>query len=319
MKFSFEYTKQETAARLIACGVPHEQAEIVADVMATADLYGVTTHGTTVLDAHVQRVERDGYNLRPDLRILRQTAAFALVDGDNSFGFVSAEYCMRLAVERARESGVFHVFSRNNNTFGPAFYYPLQAARQGMIGLIFSNSPAQMPPSGGKEKILGTNPFAAVIPVPGQEPIIIDMASSVVAKSKFTEYKRSGKPLPDGWALDHNGEPTNDPDEAIRGLVLPMGGYKGYCIAMLIDILSGVMSGASYLNKVGRFYSPEGNGMDVGFCCIAIDPYAVMGEDYDERILDFVQIIRTSETVAGGEISLPGDRKQAAKKQNSEC
>jgi LDH2 family malate/lactate/ureidoglycolate dehydrogenase len=314
----FEHVKNETAARLVESGVPADQAETVADVMTTADLYGVTSHGVAILDAHIKRVERGGYNLQPAFPILRQTAAFAVVDGDNSFGFVSASHCMDLAVERAKESGIYQVFSRNNNTFGPAFYYPLQAAKAGMIGLIFSNSPAQMPPSGGKEKILGTNPFAAVIPVPGQEPIIIDMASSVVAKSKFNDFKRQGKPLPEGWALDKNGVPTTDPEEAIAGLVLPMGGHKGYCIAMLIDVLAGVLSGAAYLNKIGRFYSPDGNGMDVGFCCIAIDPYAVLGEDYDERIRDFVKTIRDCEPVEGNTISLPGDREHLARKRNSE-
>ncbi len=314
---NFEHAKNETAAKLIGSGVPADQAATVADVMTTADLYGVTTHGAAILDAHIKRVERGGYNLQPEFPILRQTAAFAVVDGDNSFGFVSASYCMALAVERAKESGIYQVFSRNNNTFGPAFYYPLQAAKQGFIGLIFSNSPAQMPPSGGKEKILGTNPFAAVIPVPGQEPIIIDMASSVVAKSKFNEFRNAGKPLPEGWALDKNGVPTTDPEEAIAGLVLPMGGHKGYCIAMLIDVLSGVLSGAAYLNKIGRFYSPDGNGMDVGFCCIAIDPYAVLGEDYDLRIQDFVRTIRDSQPVEGATISLPGDREHLMKKKNS--
>jgi len=229
MKFVFDDRKQAAFQKLKECGVPEAQAEKVADVMATADQYGVTTHGTGVLDAHIAKVLRGGYNLQPTLSTIRETAAFAVIDGDNAFGFVSADYCMEYAVERAKKSGIFQVFSRNNNTFGPAFYYPLKAADQGQIGIIFSNSPAQMPPSGGKEKLLGTNPFAAVIPVPGQEPIIIDMATSVVAKSKFKAYKDAGKQLPDGWALNKDGQSTNDPDEAIQGLVLPMGGYKGYC------------------------------------------------------------------------------------------
>ncbi|MBO5339808.1 MAG: Ldh family oxidoreductase [Oscillospiraceae bacterium] len=314
MNFSLE--KQATLEKLKKCGVPVEQAEKAADVMTTADVYGVTTHGTNTLNAHLDRIKRGGYNLRPDFEIQRQTAAFAVVDGDNALGFVSADHCMQLAVEKAKEVGVFHVFSKNNNTFGPAFYYPLKAAQQGMIGILFSNSPAQMPPYGGKEKLLGTNPFSAVIPVPGQDPIIIDMAMSVVAKSKFKEYKLAGKELPDGWAMDEDGTPTNDPDAGIRGLILPMGGYKGYCLAMLVDLLAGVVSGAAYLNKVGRFYSEEGTGMNVGFCCIAIDPYAVIGEEYDSRICDFVETIRASDTIPGEEISIPGDRKHRAKRKN---
>lgn len=318
MVFSFDKEKQEVFDELKEYGVPDNQAEKVADVMATADMYGVTTHGASILGSHIERVKRGSYNLHPEFRTIRQTSAFAVIDGDNAFGFVSADYCMQFAIEKAKESGIFQVFSKNNNTVGPAFYYPLKAALQGMIGIIFSNSPAQMPPSGGKEKILGTNPFSAVIPVPGYDPIIIDMATSVVAKSKFKEYKQAGKKLPDGWALNKEGMPTNDPDEGIQGFVLPMGGYKGYNIALLIDILSGVVSGASYLNKVGRFYSEDGNGMNVGFCCIVINPYAVIGEDYDDRINDFVKTIRNSKRMGTGEISLPGDRKNRAKKQNSD-
>lgn len=317
MKFSFNKEKQLVFDRLKEYDVPDDQAEKVADVMATADLYGVTTHGCNVLEQHIERIKQGSYNLHPKFNIVRNTPAFAVINGDNALGFVSADYCMKFAVEKAKESGVFQVFSKNNNTVGPAFYYPLEAARQGMIGILFSNSPAQMPPAGGKEKLLGTNPFSAVVPIPGDVPIIIDMATSVVAKSKFKEYKLAGKELPDGWALNQDGAPTNDPDEGIRGLVLPMGGYKGYCIALLIDILAGVVSGASYLNNVGRFYSEDGKGMNIGFCCIAIDPYVVFGENYAERIKDFVRTIRTSEPLSNEVITLPGDRKYQTKLRNS--
>jgi LDH2 family malate/lactate/ureidoglycolate dehydrogenase len=223
---------------------------------------------------------------------------------------------MNYAIEKAKEVGVFQIFSKNNNTVGPAFYYPLQASEQGLIGILLSNSPAQMAPIGGKEKMLGTNPFSAVIPVPGEAPIIIDMATSVVAKSKFKQYKEAGETLPDGWALDKSGNPTNDPDEGIQGLIQPMAGYKGYAISMLIDILSGVISGAAYLNKVGRFYTEDGSGMNVGFCCIAIDPMVVMGDEYKSTINDFVKVLRNSKKAGKNEISLPGDRRIKAKRLN---
>ena len=199
------------------------------------------------------------------------------------------------------------MFSRNNNTLGPAFYYALKAAEQGTIGIIFTNSPAQMAPFGGKEKMLGTNPFSAVIPVPEKDPIIIDMATSVVAKSKFKQYKDEGKQLPDGWALDINGCPTNDSDEGIKGFVLPMAGFKGYGISMLIDILAGLVSGAAFLNKVGRFYSDSSSTMNVGYTCIAIDPKVVMGEEYNQAICEYVNLLRSSKSVEGKKIILPGD------------
>ena len=305
-KMDIEKEKIFIIKELAQNGVPQEQAEIVADCFSTADSYGVTTHGGAILPSHIQRIQRGGYNLSPTFKVIRETAAFAVIDGDNAIGPVSATFCMRYAIEKCKASGVFTVFSRNNNTFGPAFYYPLLAAREGLIGIACSNSPAQMAPIGGKEKMLGTNPFSIVVPTDG-DPIILDMATSVVAKSKFKEYKLAGQVLPEGWALDKNGKPTIDPDEAMQGLVLPMAGFKGYGIAMMIDILSGVLSGAAYLNKVGRFYTENGSCMNVGFQFIVLDPKQILGEEYKFVITDFVKTLKESETIKGQQIVLPGD------------
>lgn len=303
----FEVRKKEICWQLIENRVSAHDAEIVADCLVTADLYGVTTHGTAILPSHIQRIERGGYNLTPDIKVVKETAAFAVIDGDNAIGPVSAMFCLDYAVEKCRESGVFTVFSRNNNTFGPAFYYSLKAAEKGCIAFVCSNSPAQMAPMGGRDKMLGTNPFSIVFPVPDSDPIIIDMATSVVAKSKFKEYKAAGKPLPEGWALDRNGNPTTDPDEGIVGLVQPMAGFKGYAIAMLIDIVSGVLSGAAYLDNVGRFYSEDSGSMNVGFYITAIDPVVVCGEGYNEEIKKYVDRIKKSQAADGKEIVLPGE------------
>ena len=292
---------------LMAVGVSEEQAEIMADCMACADVFGVTSHGCVMLEAHINRIQNGGYNLNPQIKVERNTGAFAVIDGDNALGPVSASYCINYGIEMCKESGVFTVFAKNNNTFGPAFYYSLKAAEQGYIAFICSNSPAQMAPMGGKDKLLGTNPFAIVIPVPNENPIIIDMATSVVAKSKFKEYMIEGKELPQGWALDENGNPTTDPSEAIKGLILPMSGFKGYAISMLIDIISGVLSGAAYLNKVGRFYSEDASSMNVGFYISVIDPKQVLGNDYDELIKEYVSAVRASAPQSGKRIALPGD------------
>ena len=316
--FDFATQKREAARLLCEQGVPAAHAETVADCFATADLFGVTSHGCAILPSHIRRIQRGGYNLAPDIRVLRETAAFAVIDGDNAMGPVSAKFCLDYAMEKCKESGVFTVFARNNNTLGPAFYYSLRAAERGCIALLCTNSPAQMAPMGGKDKLLGTNPFSVVFPVAGGDPIIIDMATSVVAKSKFKEYKAAGKPLPEGWALAADGNPTTDPDEGLGGLVLPMAGFKGYAISMLIDILSGVLSGASYLDGVGRFYSEESNGgsMNVGFCMTVIDPYVVLGEDYDREMAAYVQKIRSSQAVDGKTVSLPGEDRIANRNRN---
>ena len=304
---------------LCLAGIPCEQSVVVADCFATADVFGVTSHGAAILPSHVERVKRGGYNLAPVFSVVKETCAFAVIDGDNAFGPVSAKYCLDYGIEKCKESGVFTVFSRNNNTFGPAFYYSLKAAEQGYIAFICSNSPAQMAPVGGKEKLLGTNPFSMVIPVPGGDPIIVDMATSVVAKSKFKEYKNAGKELPVGWALDKNGNPTTDPDEAMQGLVLPMAGFKGYAISMLIDVVSGVLSGAAYLNQVGRFYSDDCKSMNVGFYLTVMDPRQILGDEYEKAINEFVNTVRNSESVNGTGVCLPGDdRIEFSKGQGNE-
>ena len=295
------------AEQLCKNGLSSEQAGIVADCFATADVFGVTTHGASILPSHIDRIKRGGYNLSPNLTVVKETVAFAVVDGDNAFGPVSAKYCLDYGVQKAKQVGVFTVFGRNNNTFGPAFYYSLKAAEEGCIAIVTSNSPAQMAPFGGSEKMLGTNPFAAVVPVPGGEPIIVDFATSVVAKSKFKEYAQKGLQLPDGWALDEKGNPTNDPEEGMRGLVLPMAGFKGYGLSMFIDIMAGLLSGSAYLNQVGRFYSNDSKSMNVGFCITVIDPVQVMGEVYTQAIQQYVADLRASTHVDACEIILPGD------------
>lgn len=304
---NFENKRSEVLTSLMENGVSKSHAEIVADCFVTADEYGVTSHGTAILPSHIQRIQRGGYNLNADIKVIKETAAFAVIDGDNSMGPVSAMFCLDYALKKCKQSGVFTVFSRNNNTFGPAFYYSLKAAEKGCIAFICSNSPAQMAPVGGCEKLLGTNPFATVIPVPGGDPIMVDMATSVVAKSKFKEYKTAGKPLPEGWALDNDGNPTTDPDKGMSGLILPMAGFKGYAISMLIDIFSGLLSGASYLDKVGRFYSEDGSSMNVGFYMTVIDPVAICGEEYNQEIREYVDRIKSSKAAEGKNIALPGE------------
>ena len=247
-------------------------------------------------------------------KVIRETCAFAVIDGDNALGPVSATYSTNYAIEKCKESGIFTVFSRNNNTFGPAFYYPLIASQKGYIGITYSNSPAQMAPIGGKDKMLGTNPFSIVIPNKGK-PIIIDMATSVVAKSKFKQYKEKGLDLPLGWALDENGKPTTNPDEAIKGLVLPMAGFKGYGIALAIDVLAGLLSGSAYLDDVGRFYNTD-KCMNVGFTFTVIDPVKVLGEDWDNKINAYVFKLRNSKTIDGQDIVLPGDDRLENKRNN---
>ena len=176
-----------------------------------------------------------------------------------------------------------------------------------------------MPVANGAEPMLGTNPIAFSCPTRTYGPIIMDMATSIVAKSRLEINKQEGKPIPDGWALDSDGKPTNDPLEGIKGLIMPMAGFKGYEIAMMIDILSGVLSGAGFLNRVNKFYSSDNKPMNVGQVFIAIDPSKVYGDGFLSLMDDYVENIRKSTAISGERIIIPGDRrksKEEAAKQN---
>ena len=246
MRVFFEELKKLTAEKLKKAGAPKKDAEKVADCYATADLYGVSSHGVAILPTHLKRLEGGGYNLLPTFPIVREGGSFQVVDGENSIGVLSALRCVDLAVKGAVKNGLFAVNSFHNNTLGPAFYYALEMAKKGCIGVVLCNSPAQMTAPNGKSKLLGTNPLSIAIPN-GDRPIVLDMATSAVAKSKIKQMKEKGESIPLGWALDENYQPTQNAEEALKGYVLPMAGFKGYGLAMMIDILAGALSGAGYL------------------------------------------------------------------------
>ena len=283
--------------------VSDEQAEILADTMLEADMRGVHTHGISVFPAYIKKIQSNGFNLTTESIVLQQTGAFAVVDANNQFGMVSAYRCMTLAIEQAATSGIYTVFCRNANTFGAAFRYAKMATDQKMIGMCLSNSPSAMPAWGGNKKVLGTNPFAIGIPADKKSPILIDMATSIVAKSKINEARKQGKTIPLGWAVDENGLPTTDPTEAIKGMVLPMAEHKGYAIAMAIDILAGVLSGAGYLNHINRFYSDHNECMNVGHCFIAMNPSLILGEEFCKAIDEYISEVKAS----GKDVRYPGE------------
>lgn len=300
----------------VANGLPQDQAEITADCLVEADSCGVSTHGISILPAHLNKLQSGSYNLKPSFNVIRNGGAFAVINGDNAMGAVSAVHCMKYAMEKCSQTGIFTVFCNNCNTYGAAFYYPLLAAKEGLIGMTFSNSPAAMAPWGGMEKLFGTNPFSIVVPCKDNKPIIFDMATSKVAKSKINEARIQNKEIPLGWALDSEGNPTTDPLEAIKGFVLPMADYKGYGLALTIDILSGVLSGAAFLNNVGKFYSEDGKCMNVGQTFIAMNPRLVYGEGFYEAMDRYVEIIRSSKKNENNKVSLPGDQKMKIKEES---
>lgn len=288
-------------------GVKHDDAEIIVKCLVGAELAGVYTHGVRMAADHVRKFETT-YNKTGELTIEKATASFTVCDANNMNGMLSAWKAMEIAIGKASETGLHAVFCHNANTLSAAYLYANQAVEKGMIGIVFCNSPAQMAPFGGKEKMLGTNPLAIGIPSKNEHPFILDMATSAVAKSKINQAFFNGEEkIPFGWATDNEGIPTDDPKEAVKGMILPMAGPKGYGLAMAIDIISGLLSHAAYLDQVGRFYSKDNAGMNVGHVFMVLDPVMIYGEDFFYDMDLYLKRVRESKSATDKPVLIPGD------------
>lgn len=310
-----EYQKLFNIAKdgFIKIGTPEDVANSTVESLLLAEACGVSSHGVRMLAAHAKKVINKEYNVFANLTKELETPSVARFNCNNQIGMASATQCMQYAIEKAKECGMYTVLANNCNTYSAAFVYPLQAAKNGCIGITFCNSPAQMAPIGGCEKLFGTNPISYSIPTSKCNPIIFDMSTSIVAKSKINQALNKGLKIPEGWALDINGNPTTDPSEAVKGFVLPIAGPKGYGLSMMIDLLSGLLSHAAYLNGVGKFYKPSVSSsnscMNVGHVFIAIDPVVLYGTNFYNEVDKYINLIKSSKRIADEIIRVPGDSK----------
>ena len=306
MRYNIDKIRQLSVKALIDSNLKRDDAELVVDSMLEADINGVSTHGIRMLHAYVDKLKSGQFAIGHP-QVVKDSPSFTVMDSNNIIGAISAAKASQICIEKAKEYGMHTVFAKNCNTFGPAFYYAEMMSKAGMIGFVCSNTPAAMPAFNGLEPMLGTNPLAFSCPSKTKGTITLDMATSIVAKSHFSTALANHEKLKEGWALDQNGNPTTDPMEAIKGFVLPMAGFKGYGIAMAIDILSGFLSGAGYLNKVNKFYSQDGKGMNVGQMFVAINPEMVYDGDFLADMDGYIDILRGSKVMDGRIIAIPGD------------
>lgn len=317
MRYDIEIIRSLSVNALKSCQLSQEESELVVDSMLEADINGVSTHGIRMLYAYVDKLKKGQFSIA-EPNVIKESPSFTLMDSNNIIGAISATKASHICIEKAKEYGMHTVFARNCNTFGPAFYYAELMSKEGMIGFVCSNTPAAMPAFNGLEPMLGTNPLAFSCPSKSKGTITLDMATSIVAKSHFSTALANHEKLKEGWALDQNGNPTTDPMEAIKGFVLPMAGFKGYGIAMSIDILSGFLSGAGFLNKVNKFYSQDGKGMNVGQMFVAINPEMVYEGDFLADMDGYIDIIRSSKVMDGRNIAIPGDDRVLKRKMSLE-
>lgn len=245
--------KLERLAALIygGLGVPGEDAEVLGKALVDADLRGVHSHGCRYLSVYAKGIRAGRVNLHPELKVIRDDGATVLVDGDGGLGHVMAVRAMNLAIERAKEHGVGVVSMRNSQHIGALAYYTQMAADAGCLGYCTTNAGIVMVPPGGKEKVVGLNPLSWAAPTARPWTFNLDMATSVVAGSKLGMAQERGQKIPPGWAIDKDGNPTDDPAKGMEGGLLPLGDPKGYGLAVMLDIMAGVLSGGRFGRGLG--------------------------------------------------------------------
>ncbi len=293
---------------LVHAGIPPEHAALSARHLALCDLRGVESHGITRLSALVQRIRNGVVNAKPDIRVERRRGASALVNGDNGLGVPVSSRATRLAIDLAREQGVGAVGVRKSNHFGMAADYALRMAEAGCLGIVTTNSNPAMVPWGAAKKFLGTNPICFGAPTRG-EPLILDMATSVVAMGHVVLAEKRGQPIPDTWALGPDGRPTTDPTLARQGGARPLADYKGSGLAFMIEVFTSLLTGAMLGVHSAGFYSDMTRAPDVAHLFIAIDVAAFMdAERFTERLQGLITEMRELPLAPGFDrITLPGE------------
>lgn len=316
-----EEIQEFCSGALETSGARHDVAHAVAENLTQAELWGIESHGLSRLPIYLERLVRRSVNPTPDIRQVCTAGATAVVDGDNGPGAAVGAHCMDLAVDLAKSFGIGLVLARGSNHYGVAGSYTLRAISNMCIGITGTNAPSTMAVWGGREKVLGTNPLAVGVPGESGGRILLDMSASVVAKGKIIPYLRRGNAIPPGWALDVNGSPTTDPKDAWDGLILPFAGPKGSGFAVIMDILSGVLSGANYGPLIQDQYTEFDKPQGVGHFFIAVNVAAMMPISvFNSRIDAFIALLKGSNRIESTqEIVMPGEielRREAQRRED---
>lgn len=297
---------------LSAIGLRDRDADIAADVLGRADLSGIESHGAAMLPLYADQVRSGGATARPRVEVVRDHAAVALIDGGAGFGQVPGMMAVEMAAARASTFGLAAISIRNSNHYGAAGIYARDLAERGFVGISTSSVwRAAIVPTAGSSAMLGTNPIAFAAPVAGGRPFLLDMATSTAAIGKLRLAARAGKPLPDGWALDVEGNPERDAQAALAHVLLsPLGGHKGYGLATMVEILSSTLSGAMQT----PLRTVPGPRHDVGHFVMAIDPAVLRGSRaaFEADLADMLNGLRgTARADPGTPVLVAGDPEYA--------
>jgi hypothetical protein len=302
-----------------ALGLPSEDAATVAALMVDAEMQGSDGHGIIRLAPYAKRILAGGINLKPNIKVVQERTAMALVDGDNGMGHLVMKKATDLAIHKARTAGIAWVGSRLSNHAGPASLYARMALQHDMIGLYFAVGNANhLPPWGGLDMLLSTNPIAAAIPTLNEAPVVLDMATTVAAYGKVKAKAQRGEMMPEGWMIDRQGKPLLDPTKSEEGFLLPIGGYKGYGLSLIVGILAGTLNGAAMGRQVIDFNKDFSSTTNTGQAIAIIDPSA-FGDlhEFKQNVDTLVRELRGSERMPGVDrIWLPGEQSHEKRKTN---
>jgi len=300
--------------------VPETEAAILVESLVDANLKGVDTHGVTRLPIYLERVDEGLIDPSAEMSFEKSSSAAGILDANNGFGQVAGHRGMEKALELAKEHGVGAVGIRNSQHFGAAGYYSEMAAKEDFIGLTLTNSEPAMPPWGGYDAFFGTNPIALGVPVGTGDPILIDLSTSIVARGEIIAAAKQGDSIPEHWAVDSEGDATTDPEEALDGAVLTMAGPKGSALALIVDVLSGVLTGAGFAGRVGSMYDDFTRTANVGHFVLALNVNAFLeGERFFERIEALRGDIKSMDSRPDvKEVRLPGERRYRTQKEQKQ-
>ncbi|OHD81761.1 MAG: hypothetical protein A3J97_11280 [Spirochaetes bacterium RIFOXYC1_FULL_54_7] len=308
MKIARQNLLETARAILVELGETKDSAAVAADSLVRADMRGVSTHGINLLRLVAQRVDAKMLELPTRVTNVSDFGATAVLDGNNGLGQVAAYQALKLCMSKARQFGIGMVNLRNTNNIGALGCITGEAARQGLISIIMTNGNPSVAPFGAAEPFFGTNPISVAVPRGALEPLVLDMSSSVVARGKIRLASLSEKEIPLGWALDPEGNQTTDPKKALKGCLLPLGGPKGSGLAMMIDILSGMLTGSAYGDKLRSFHELDGpTGVGASFICIDVARFVGVA-NFEQAVTEYAQRIKGLRRQPGfEEILLPGE------------
>ena len=276
-------------------GLPARDAAASARILVLADLFGLHTHGVSRIVSYGERIDLGGISARADIRVEKVAAAVARVDGANGLGPLVGMRALEAAMDLARECGLGMAFARASNHFGPISPYGFIAAEAGFATMIGSNATTTIAPWGGGDARLGNNPLGFGVPQPGGPPFLLDMAMSVAARAKIRAAATKGEPIPPTWATDSAGRPTTDAKAALDGFLQPLGGHKGYGLALVVDLFAGLLSGAAYLTHVSSWSASPERPQDLGHFFIALDTNVLGTPEWLRgRLEDFRAILHAS-------------------------